>query len=374
MAMKEINLGRVLTENRRRRGMTQDQLAEHLGVSKAAVSKWETGASYPDIFMLPKLASFFDISIDALMGYEPQMEKAEIRQWYERTAGEFSTLPFDVPLKHCRETARKYYSCYPLLFQVGALLVNHCTMAGTARASEQVLEEAQALFLRVKEGTGDPSLAKEAQQMAAYCLLALNRPAEVFDLLDEDRMGIGPAETLLSSAHKRMGNTSEAKRILQVGIYREMLSLCGLLSSYIGLTQDDPAGFEGASARLQALSDAFHLETLHPGILLTCYIDLAQAWAARGEPERALEILERYTRLATGDIYPLRLHGDGFFTLLEGWIERALPLGDHPPREESVIRRSMTQALSENPAFSALREDPRFQGMVARLRHNEEDT
>lgn len=101
---------------------------------------------------------------------------------------------------------------------------------------------------------------------------------------------------------------------------------------------------------------------------------MAQAWAARGEPERALEILERYTRLATGDIYPLRLHGDGFFTLLEGWIERALPLGDHPPREESVIRRSMTQALSENPAFSALREDPRFQGMVARLRHNEEDT
>ena len=66
--MKEINLGRVLTENRRRRGMTQDQLAEHLGVSKAAVSKWETEASYPDIFMLPKLASFFDISIDELMG------------------------------------------------------------------------------------------------------------------------------------------------------------------------------------------------------------------------------------------------------------------------------------------------------------------
>lgn len=46
MAMKEINLGRVLAENRRRRGITQDQLAEHLGVSKAAVSKWETGVSH----------------------------------------------------------------------------------------------------------------------------------------------------------------------------------------------------------------------------------------------------------------------------------------------------------------------------------------
>ena len=43
--MKEIHLGRILNENRRRRGITQDELAEFLGVSKAAVSKWETGVS-----------------------------------------------------------------------------------------------------------------------------------------------------------------------------------------------------------------------------------------------------------------------------------------------------------------------------------------
>ena len=41
--MKEINLGRVLIENRHRRGVTQDEIASHIGVSKAAVSKWETG-------------------------------------------------------------------------------------------------------------------------------------------------------------------------------------------------------------------------------------------------------------------------------------------------------------------------------------------
>ena len=38
--MKEIHLGRVLSENRRRKGVTQDELAEFMGVSKAAVSKW----------------------------------------------------------------------------------------------------------------------------------------------------------------------------------------------------------------------------------------------------------------------------------------------------------------------------------------------
>ncbi|MEQ3124404.1 MULTISPECIES: helix-turn-helix domain-containing protein [Clostridia] len=44
--MKEINIGRVLIKNRHKRGITQDELATHLGVSKGAVSKWETGVSH----------------------------------------------------------------------------------------------------------------------------------------------------------------------------------------------------------------------------------------------------------------------------------------------------------------------------------------
>lgn len=53
--MKEINIGRVLIKNRHKRGITQDELATHLGVSKGAVSKWETGSSLPDILLLPQL-------------------------------------------------------------------------------------------------------------------------------------------------------------------------------------------------------------------------------------------------------------------------------------------------------------------------------
>ena len=59
--MKEIHLGRVLSENRRRKGVTQDELAEFMGVSKAAVSKWETESTYPDILLLPRLAAYFDL-------------------------------------------------------------------------------------------------------------------------------------------------------------------------------------------------------------------------------------------------------------------------------------------------------------------------
>ena len=105
--MKEIRLGRVLVGNRHKRGITQDELAAYLGVSKAAVSKWETGMTYPDITLLPQLAAYFNISIDELMGYEPQMDKMEIRKCYYLLAEEFSSLSFEEALEHCHEKLKK---------------------------------------------------------------------------------------------------------------------------------------------------------------------------------------------------------------------------------------------------------------------------
>ena len=116
--MKKINLSRVLVENRHKRGLTQDDLAAYMGVSKTAVSKWETGTTYPDITLLPQLAAYFNISIDELMGYEPQLTKEQIRILYRQLSEEFSTLPLEKVLDHCREITRKYFSCFPLLYQI----------------------------------------------------------------------------------------------------------------------------------------------------------------------------------------------------------------------------------------------------------------
>ena len=64
----EETLGKRIVANRKRVGMTQDQLAEQLGVTAQAVSKWENDQSCPDITMLPKLSRIFGISTDELLG------------------------------------------------------------------------------------------------------------------------------------------------------------------------------------------------------------------------------------------------------------------------------------------------------------------
>ena len=67
----EETLGKRIVANRKRVGLTQDQLAEKLGVTAQAVSKWENDQSCPDINMLPKLCRIFGISTDELLGNAP---------------------------------------------------------------------------------------------------------------------------------------------------------------------------------------------------------------------------------------------------------------------------------------------------------------
>lgn len=66
--MKET-LARNIYRYRKEKGMTQEQLAQKLGLTFQAISRWETGKTTPDISYLPKLSQEFEISVDKLLGY-----------------------------------------------------------------------------------------------------------------------------------------------------------------------------------------------------------------------------------------------------------------------------------------------------------------
>lgn len=70
----KIKLGDRIKELRKRDGRKQEDLANALGVTNQAVSRWEKDGSYPDIEMIPAIANYFGISIDELFGYENDRE------------------------------------------------------------------------------------------------------------------------------------------------------------------------------------------------------------------------------------------------------------------------------------------------------------
>ena len=65
----ELKLGMKIRELRHRDGRTQDVMADALGITPQAISRWESGLSYPDMELIPSIANYFNINIDELFGY-----------------------------------------------------------------------------------------------------------------------------------------------------------------------------------------------------------------------------------------------------------------------------------------------------------------
>ena len=80
MEQTQRKLGGNIAALRRAKGLTQEQLAGLLGVSAPAVSKWETGASYPDITLLCPLARALDTNVDRLLQFEPDLSRSAVHE------------------------------------------------------------------------------------------------------------------------------------------------------------------------------------------------------------------------------------------------------------------------------------------------------
>ena len=75
--MQKLAVGKILQGLRKAKGITQEQLSEILGVSCAAISKWENEQMYPDISFFPILARYFNVSIDCLFGFSNELTEKE---------------------------------------------------------------------------------------------------------------------------------------------------------------------------------------------------------------------------------------------------------------------------------------------------------
>ena len=70
-------MGQIIAAKRKELGMTQLELAERMGVTDKAVSKWERDLSYPDVNSIPKLAEVFGVSVDELMQIRTESQSEE---------------------------------------------------------------------------------------------------------------------------------------------------------------------------------------------------------------------------------------------------------------------------------------------------------
>lgn len=364
--MREINLASVITVKRKEKKITQDELANYLGVSKAAVSKWETGQSYPDITLLPHIAMYFDISIDELIGYEPQMESSEIKKLYHKFSNEFAKEPFDNVYERCIQVIKKYYSCFPLLLQMGILLINHSMLAGTKEKTDKIIEDDRQLFDRIKTEADDVNIAKQALYLEAYCCLLQNNPAEVLILLEGTDVMQMSNGYLFAQAYYMMGNIPKAKEKAQMELYNNIGQIFGIFPMLFALNADNPQKLDECVERAIALEKAFAVRRFHPAIVISLLFSAAATYASVNNKEKTLEYLEEYAKVSAIGLFPFKLHGDEFFDMVDETLEK-LDLGTEMVRSEETVKQSMLQGVTQNPVFQQYSKEPQYKKAVKML-------
>ncbi len=111
--MKNTLSGNIRTL-RRERGMTQEQLAEAMGVTVGAVHKWESKASIPEVRLLMEMADLFEVSVDALLGYKAKNNSVE--DIIERIRDGLRTKDFDSALAEADRALRRYPNTFSIVY------------------------------------------------------------------------------------------------------------------------------------------------------------------------------------------------------------------------------------------------------------------
>lgn len=120
----KISIGTNLKHLRQRKGMTQEGLAELMGVSPQAVSRWENDSAYPDITLLPGLALLFDVSVDTLVGMDEIRRGKMAADLHAEIHNFVETGKTEEAIRLARESVRRYPGDTGLLVTLGETLAH----------------------------------------------------------------------------------------------------------------------------------------------------------------------------------------------------------------------------------------------------------
>ncbi len=367
MDMKDLQFANTISALRKRKGITQDQVAAYVGVSKAAVSKWETGLSYPDILLLPKLATYYNLSIDELLGYKPQMTKEDIQKLYVELSQEFAIKPFDEIYERIQFIIDEYYSCFPLLMQMAVLLLNYQPMAGEKQ--QDVMNKAIELCHRIEENSEDLRLVRQAGSLEANCQLVMQNPERVLELLGNDVEPYIGNEILVAHAFQLLQKPEKAKETLQVSMFQYVIGLLAIAPNYLMMHSDQPEQFQEIVKRIEDLIDTFDVKNLNFNSSLVFYLITAQGYMMQQNDDKATEMIQKYVEVCKMIKFPITLHGDSFFDLIDEWLARELDLGSNATRDEQTIKTSLITSITNNPIFKPLLERTDVKSMLSNLQH-----
>ncbi len=347
-----LKIGTVIYQLRKKHDVTQEQLANVIGVSVPAISKWENGISYPDITLLPIIARYFNTTIDELMSYEMTISEEEIKAFIEECQMMLQTESFNKIVKLCEDYLRQYPNSLELKLNIGSLYMMSFSFLTEESEIMNMMKKAIDLFEKAATSSN-----LKIQEHANYLLASLYGMTEDEKKAEEVLLKLPKTELnrddLLIPIYIRQERYEEAKKMVQLNMMKALQSITLYLSNFTNIAMKEN-NLELAEKLLAIQPQLVTLFELEKELGYGYALEAANFYARLKNKEKALINLELLVnKLST----TRNRQKSEFFDLLDL----------HEGLASSQLPALLLRTLEIDPTYDFLKNEEQFKQLVHRV-------
>lgn len=177
-----MKMNDIIRQKRLEKGFTQEQVANYLGVTTPAVSKWEKGTTYPDIVLLPALARLLDTDLNTLLSFKDNLSDKEVALFLNKVSETVEKEGFNAGYSLAMEKIKEFPNCDLLIGNVAMLLGGFLNFSG--KKAEKKYQEGIENLHKLASKSKDVNVREQSQGILISKLIEKEKYDEAQEILD----------------------------------------------------------------------------------------------------------------------------------------------------------------------------------------------
>ena len=299
-----MQIGQVIRKYRKENNLTQEEMANRLGVTTPAVNKWENGNSYPDIMMLAPIARLLHITLDTLLSYQEDLSDAEIGNIVEEMDRRLKEDRYEEVFLWAKEIIETYPNCKMLIWQLATIL-DAQRMFHNVSDSEKYDTYILSCYERVLESEDENIRTCAADSLFGYYMRKeqYEKAQSFLSYYSEQNPERKRKQAMLYS---QMGRVEEAYKAYEELLFSGYQMLSMVMNGIYTLAMQD-VNLDKAREMVKKQQELAHLFEMGTYYEVSCGLELAvkekDAGAVIEIVQKMLESIEEIGSFADADLY-----------------------------------------------------------------------
>lgn len=343
----EMEIGSVIRRRRAEMGITQEEMADRLGVTASAVNKWENGKCLPDIALLKPIARLLGVTTDALLSFRTEPSPEEIAAIVREMDAMFGEKPYAEVFAWAKSKLENYPNSAELAWQLAAVLDARRLAPQEIPDADAYDEPIRALYTRALEEGGERARRAAADSLYSFYMRKRNY-GEAEAMLDYFSDENPEKKRRRAQIFAETGRAQEAYRALEELLFAEYQVAAATLSnlSMLVMKQGDPVRARMFAQKQSELARCFEMGRYYEAC---CLLEPALAENDAGAViEITRELLENASDLHSFARAPL--YAD-------------VPFKEVREEVAQSVRKGLLAAFRSDD-FAFLRDNPRWRALL----------